>query len=248
MRAETVNEWIGLIAVLDKVGYVEKALAAIGGFVVGALLTGLLVQAITRLSTGQKVPRWVLHTLRLLGGIAVGWLVLLWVMGGGGSGIGGSGGFGFGPGSGNGTGDEKGKPASKTNNKPPDKELPGSSGATPLSIEVLSNDTLRGILKERYDPQRCYRIRPPDSDRATEGVRLPDETRLLTLREVKKLIDPEGEPAWRMVNLVLYEDSPDRRVDRVQDLKSWAESLRVKNPSGNVNVKIDDRLGKAPLK
>jgi len=242
-----MNEWIGLLAVGETVGYVEKALAVIGGFVIGGLLTGLLVQVITRLSTGQKVPRWVLHTLRLLGGIAVGWLVLLWVMGGGGSGLGGSGGFGFGPGSGSGTSDEKGKPASKTNEKPPDKERPGSAGPTPLSIEVLSNDTLRGILKDRYDPQHCYRVRPPDSDRATEGVRLPDNTRLLTLREIKKLVDPEGEPAWRTVILVLFEDSPDRDVDRVRDLKSWTESLRVKNPSGNVKVKIDDRFGKAPL-
>ncbi len=78
-------------------------------------------------------------------------------------------------------------------------------------------------------------------------IRLPDDSRLLTLPEVKKLIAPEGEPAWRTVILALYEDSPDRFVDRVRDLKSWTESLRVKNPSGNVHVKIDDRLGKAPL-
>ncbi len=164
-----MNEWFCLIAVWEKVGYLEKALAVIGGAVIGGLLTGLLAQTLTRFSTGQKVPRWILHGLRLLGGVALGSLVLLWVMGGGGSGVGGSGGFGLGPGSGSGPTEDKGKTPSKPNERPPTTAQPGAQGSQPLAIEVLSNDTLKQLLKDRYDPQHCYRVRPPDSDRTAKG-------------------------------------------------------------------------------
>src|SRR5436305_7925867 len=74
-----------------------RVLAIIGGAAIGAFVTGFLTQAIVRGYTGQKVPRWVVWTLRVLGGFAMGWLVYLIVYGHGGSLFGGFGGGG-GPG------------------------------------------------------------------------------------------------------------------------------------------------------
>src|SRR5947207_1355633 len=56
-----------------------------------------------------------------------------------------------------------------------------------------------------------------------------------------------GEPAWQKVVLVLYADSPDARVSRVNDLKRWAERLQVSG-GGRVQVDFDRPPGNAPLK
>src|SRR5258708_13951000 len=71
-----------------------RILAIVGGAAVGGFVTGFLTQAIVRGYTGQKVPRWVVWTLRILGGVAMGWLVYLIVYGHGGSLFGGFGGGG----------------------------------------------------------------------------------------------------------------------------------------------------------
>jgi hypothetical protein len=74
--------------------FILKLLAVAGGAAVGALLVGLVVQLAVRSMSTRPVPRPVLTTLRVLGAVAAGLAVWLWVFGPGGSGgFGGSGGW-----------------------------------------------------------------------------------------------------------------------------------------------------------
>lgn len=209
-------------------------LSLAGGFFLGGLVTGLVAQLIVAGISRQKMPRWVLNSIRLLGGLTVA-MLLFHFMGGGGSGLGGPGGWG-GSGSGTGTVEKDSTTAQKTRETNPEIDLP--AGTTPLEIEVLGNDAVEKIAgRETVASQRYYRLRQQEG------------SRLLTLDEIKKLINPEGEPKWRYVILVLYlEDGPDREVSRVRDLKKWAEGLRVKDPPGNVKVDTVTRPGKTPSK
>lgn len=77
---------------------VIRWLAVFGGAALGALLTGLIVKVLARFVTLRKVPQTPLTILRLLGGVALGWIVYLLVFGPGGPGFGfgGSGGWGWG--------------------------------------------------------------------------------------------------------------------------------------------------------
>ncbi len=85
---------------------VVKILAVVGGGVLGGVSLGLLAQLLAKAFTARRLPRWPALVVRLLGGIICGWLIALWLFGGGGPGIGGTGGWGFGSGSGKGEGEK----------------------------------------------------------------------------------------------------------------------------------------------
>lgn len=71
-----------------------KWLAVIGGAALGGLLCGLIVQLLGRALFHRALPKPALKVIRLLGGLALGLLVWLWVFGEGGmGGMGGSGGY-----------------------------------------------------------------------------------------------------------------------------------------------------------
>jgi len=233
------------LAVFESVSRVEKLLAVVGGFVLGALLTGLIVNVITRLTTGQKLPRIPIMVVRVLGGIIAGWLVMLWVMGGGGFGIGGSGGWGVGSGTGTGPSNTRDKDGNNTySNNETEKEKEKGKAVSPpqtvptLRIEVLGPTPLKELAgKKPFDLDQCYRVSTPDG------------RKLLTLAEVKKLIDPsEDEPAWRRIMLVIYNDSPNKDNRRVEDLKKWAETLLLKDPKEKIRVDFYEPEENAPLK
>src|SRR5262249_16507297 len=77
---------------------VVRILAVVGGGVLGGLGLGLLAQLLARAFTTKKLPRGPALVVRLLSGVICGWLIALWLFGGGGAGIGGVGwgGGGFG--------------------------------------------------------------------------------------------------------------------------------------------------------
>ena len=210
---------------------VVKILAVVGGAVVGGLGLGLLAQLLARAFSFQKMPPWPLRTVRLLGGGICGWLVALWLFGGGGAGIGGSGGgwFGSGPGKGN---DQKttevvkkdgeGKKATD-DGKAPDTET--------MRIEVLG----RAVLpKGDIDKERWYRVE------TEEG------SRLLTFAEVKEAVKrrQQKQPPLRRIAIVLYKDSPERSVPVVSQLIKWASELN----DGKMKVDFSQPDADAPLK
>jgi hypothetical protein len=215
----------------EKILLAEKILAVVGGAVMGGLLIGLLMQLLTRAFTAQKLPRWSQLTVRLLGAVIGGWLVALWVLGGGGAGFGGAGGWGFGSGPGPGKG-EKTVEVSKNdgNGKKNGGEIKTPAGAT-MRIEVLG----RAALSESdIRAERWYRI---ETDQGW---------RLLTFAEIKEAIknrQQENSPL-RRIEMVLYRDSPDKQLPVVSQLRTWASDLN----DGKMKVDISQPDADAPRK
>ena len=209
---------------------VVKILAVVGGGVVGGLGMGLLAQLLVRAFTTKKLPPWPVLTIRLLGGVICGWLVALWLFGGGGAGIGGMGGWGFGSGSGKSDGEKTTEVGKKD-----DKSKKSNGEATPpaeetLRIEVLGKDTLK---KADMDASRCYR------------VEIDERSRLLTMDEVKEAVRKRQakEPPLHRIEIVLYKDSPDERVPLVSRLRAWAADLN----NGKMKVDISQPDANAPM-
>src|SRR5262249_37749740 len=59
--------------------FVKNVLAAVGGGLLGALGTALLCVLLFKLLHVKKIPRRSVTLLSILGGIAVGWFVWLWL-------------------------------------------------------------------------------------------------------------------------------------------------------------------------
>jgi len=204
-----------------------RILAVAGAAALGGVLLGLLTQLIVKAMTTRKLPPWPLNTVRILGAVASGWLVALWLFGGGGPGLGGLGGFGLGSGSGRGEGDKK--PAEK------DKDGKGGGNTSPvapdesLRVEVLGDPALKRIAGGgALDPARSYRVSGAE--------------KLLTLAEVKDAIKQRQRqtPPLRRLVLVLYTDSPKEKLGRVDDLKTWADDLVV--PGTEDKLRVDFSL------
>lgn len=209
----------------EKILLAEKLLAVIGGAVMGALLVGLLTQLLTRAFTAQKLPRWSQLTVRLLGAVLGGWLVALWVLGGGGAG------FGFGSGS----GQTEGQKTGEVGNKDRDAKHAGNVWKAPVSeimrIEVLNKNTLS---ESDSQAKRWYRIE------MIEGLQLQ------TFAEIKQAIknrQQENPPLLR-IEIVLYKDSPDKQLPVVSDLQTWARELN----DGKMKVDISQPDADAPRK
>jgi hypothetical protein len=210
-----MTNWSVFAQTPDAVGLVVKALAVVGGAVLGGLFTGLLVQLLVKALLAQKVPRYPLLAFRVLGAVLAGWLVALFVFGGGGPGLGGLGGGGFG------SGDQK-NAAAKKDSAPKEGSDPAkdkSRDKAPegvLRVEVLTNPTIEKLLgPPAIVKQHFYRI---------EGAEAND---LLTLDDLKQKIRVRL-PALRRLDIVTREDSPDKDVPRVAELRQWAEDQKLK--------------------
>ncbi|HEY7157944.1 MAG TPA: hypothetical protein VH575_28560 [Gemmataceae bacterium] len=191
---------------------VVRALAVVGGGVLGGLGLGLLVQLLARVLTTKKLPRGPALVVRLLSGVICGWLIALWLFGGGGPGIGGAGGWGFGSGTGKGDGEKTAEVAKKDGEgKQSDGETKTPAEET-LRIEVLGDDTLK---KAGMDTSRRYR------------VEVGEGSRLLIFDEIKEEIKNRlrQQPPLRRVEIVVYKDSPDEGNPHVEKLKVWAGEL-----------------------
>jgi hypothetical protein len=204
---------------------VVKVLAVAGGVLVGGLGLGLLAQVLARTLYGGGVPKWLLQAIRVLGAIAGGWTVALFVFGSGsGSGLGfGGGGGGTGTGKEGATGGGAAPAVTSKEEAPPaDTRRESSSAGTEaggtLRIEVLGEGVKEG---------RFYRL---------EG-----ETKARTLEELKDAVEHvrQEKPGLKKVEIVLYENSPDRDRPAVTELQRWAKQKEL-TPT------IADAKGKAP--
>jgi hypothetical protein len=218
-----------LLAVGEQILLAEKILAVVGGAVVGGLVVGLLAQLVTRAFVMRKLPRMPLLVTRLLGAVIGGWLVTLWVLGGGGPGFGGIGGGWLG--SGTGEGEKTTQVAKKDGEVKKTNGEAKAPAAETLRIEVLGKGSL---TKPDVDASRYYRI---DTG---EGPRL------LTFAEVKEVVKKrqEEQPPLRRIEIVLYKDSPDERVPLVSQLKAWAGDL----DGGKMKVDVSQPDADAPRK
>jgi hypothetical protein len=218
-----------------------RCLAVAGAAALGGVLLGLLTQLVVKALTMQKVSRWPLNTVRVLGAVASGWLVALWLFGGGGPGIGGSGGWGFGSGSGRGDADKKAVEKDKdgTDKGGRGKDNTPVPADESLRVEVLGDPALmRTAGGGNFDPARCYRIVGAGGGK------------LLTLAEVKDAVkqrQQQSPPLWRLV-LVLYLDSPTEPAGRVADLKTWADDLVVPGTKDKLRVDIAQPGEAAPTR
>ena len=131
-----------------------KVLAVVGGAVLGALVTGGVVGLAVKALFGRKLPRYPAWGMRGLGAVLFGWLVALWVFGGGGGGIGGVGGWGIGSGTGRGDSTARtpttGQAVSPTASATAPSERPAA--AETLRIEVLGPAALKKLTAQFADP------------------------------------------------------------------------------------------------
>ncbi|HZV05479.1 MAG TPA: hypothetical protein VE999_10380 [Gemmataceae bacterium] len=203
---------------------VVKSLAVVGGGVGGGLGLGLLAQLLMRATMVRKPPRWSVLVVRLFGAIICGWLVALWLFGGGGPGIGGAGGWGFGTGSGQGNRKQETELGKKNKDGKESEITKQVSPRESLRIEVLGKDALPepDIVAERW-----YRIETGDGER------------LVAFDDVKEEIEKRQHenPPLRRIEIVLYKDSPDERVPIVSRLRSWAGDVN----GGKMKVDISRR-------
>jgi hypothetical protein len=205
-----MTSWARFAISFEHVGYLEKGLAVLGGAVVGGFLVGLLVRFLVKALSAQKVPPKIMLIVRLLGAVAAGWLVALWVWGGGGPGIGGSGGIGFGGGTGG------NKPPATESHKDQVRSDKGENAGREgvLRVEVLTNLAVEKLLgKEAVRAQRYYHVL------STE------EKDLLTLDELKEIIRKRAkeQPPPRRLDIVTGPESPVPELPRVNDLTRWAK-------------------------
>jgi hypothetical protein len=214
---------------------VIRVLAIVGGFALGGFGTGFLTQMVVKGYTGQQVPRWVLMVLRLLGGTALACLVYSLVYSQAGNDVLGHlfGGAGNNNKPGNSAPQATTPGTTPTDKTPPEKDKSSSAPVdkgSVLRIEVLGNEPLQEIAKrngQTFDPDHCYRIEEAEP------------MMLLTLKEARDYIRQRSdrEPPLRRIELVLYRDSPQKKVARVSDLKQWADDLTSKGEKVLVDYK-----------
>jgi hypothetical protein len=179
-----------------------KLLAVVGGAALGALAVGLVLRFCGIWLGAGKAPRRLGWLLRALGGIAGGWLVWLFVMGPGGSGLLGGGGSLFG---GRGTGPDSGRVVASP---PTHSAEPLSSARTPPAGSVAVSVTMLG--GKRVVDSRFYLL---------EGAAEP-----MTLNELKQAIKERRQqnPAVRVIEIKIYQDSVSSNHPAVKDLEQWA--------------------------
>ena len=88
-------------AITDSIRHPERPLAVFGGIALGAYLSVLLANLLYKRISKKPLPNWVSFSFRTLGGITGGWIVFIYLFGGGGDGIGGPGGTSNGSNNGN---------------------------------------------------------------------------------------------------------------------------------------------------
>jgi hypothetical protein len=190
-----------------------RVLAVIGGGAGGGLALGLLAQLLLRALSIRNSPRWSLGTIRLLGGVICGWLVALWLFGGGGPGIGGSGGFSLGSGSGSGETPKKG-PKSENENSGKSGDESKTPDEQTLRIEVLGANALKNADK---DASHCYRLDKQEGAHYLSFAEVKDEI----------LHRQQQQPPLRLIQIVLYKDSPDDNRPVVSQVKNWSRERNL---------------------
>ncbi|MSR54915.1 MAG: hypothetical protein EXS09_16755 [Gemmataceae bacterium] len=183
---------------------VMNFLAIAGGFLLGYVVTHLVLRLISKFTANKRLPALVERALRVIGGIIAAILVGLMVFGDGGWGFGGTGGANPG---GEGGGEQKQLPEPRKEAKTPEKVVPAPKVDEPISGSELNVTVL--------SPAAFPNI-----------FRFPMETEGLGLADAKKKLD-----AWKGSNrselknvyLMIYDDST---ADGHPDLKGFQDYAR----------------------
>lgn len=206
-----------MLGMLDLGMQILKGLAVAGGAAVGGLGSGLLFRLLVRFTLQRPVPQKVLLPIRLLGAVALGLAVWMWVSstGGLGPGLGGV----LGSGSNGGPSTETKREAGPTPESTAERTSPAPKPPAPESQPASNQDTLRVEILggDRVKQERFYLL---------EGEKEPR-----TLAEVRKAIQTRRQerdkPPLRGIVILIYGSSVARDHPAVKNLQKWAEDNRL---------------------
>jgi hypothetical protein len=179
--------------------------AVLGGAVLGALGTRLVVALLVRLLTRRRMPRTLLNFFSALGAVVVGLLVWLWLFGASGSG-GFGGGGGWWPFGGAGGGAGNNGAGGPTQRGPGDTAL--------RTVERSAKINMLG--GQRVQDNRFYVL---EMDRPRTLTELKET--LLQLRR--------DNPSLTEIEIVIYEDSVEQDGPAVRELVQWVEANGLKH-------------------
>ena len=198
-------------AVTDSIRHPERPLAVFGGIALGAYLSVLLANLLYKRISKKPLPNWVSFSFRTLGGITGGWVVFIYLFGGGGDGIGGP------PGAGNGRNNNKFTTPVATES-PADKDnqlKKNDPSKVVINLRVLTDESAKKIMQGNYQPKKYYLL----SDKPDELFDI--ESLLSHLNSVLKSSMIER------IDFVIGVDDPDRDTNRVRLVRNWAEANKV---------------------
>ena len=198
-------------AVTDSIRHPERPLAVFGGIALGAYLSVFLVNLLFKRISKKPLPNWVSFSFRLLGGITGGWIVFIYLFGGGGDGIGGPGG------AGNGRNNNKFTTPVATES-PADKDnqlKKNDPSKVVINLRVLTDESAKKMMQGNYQPKKYYLL----SDKPDELFDI--ESLLSHLNSVLKSSMIER------IDFVIGVDDPDRDTNRVRLVRNWAEANKV---------------------
>ena len=198
-------------AVTDSIRHPERPLAVFGGIALGAYLIVFLVNLLFKRISKKPLPNWVSFSFRLLGGITGGWIVFIYLFGGGGDGIGGPGG------AGNGRNNNKFTTPVATES-PADKDnqlKKNDPSKVVINLRVLTDESAKKMMQGNYQPKKYYLL----SDKPDELFDI--ESLLSHLNSVLKSSMIER------IDFVIGVDDPDRDTNRVRLVRNWAEANKV---------------------
>lgn len=175
----------GATLFLAELGSIEKfvitALAVAGGFLVGFLMTNLVLRLIFKFGLKRQAPEKLIRVLRFAGGVAAAIIVYLLLTGTGGLGLGGGGG---------GDSDKKGKENSSTpsNQEPPKKEPKKKEDAKPKDDDPRSGIVTVYLLRNDAPMKRMFRMgtdgEPLTLEELLDRIDKRPETKLPPVRQV----------------------------------------------------------------
>src|SRR5262249_39088037 len=113
-----------------------------------------------------------------------------------------------------------------------------ASAASQMRIEVLGDESLRKLKPTGpLDVSHCYRI--------------AGDQQLRTLAEIKQLVTRRltEKPPLKEIEIVLYKDSPARKVKRASDLETWLDELVAAQKKPVFTYLVNDKVPTdAPLR
>jgi len=185
---------------------IVKVLAIVGGAGLGGLVIGMLAGIIVKTVARRPAPRLVKNLVRLLGAVAAGLAVYLFVFGPGGGGLGGLG-WGLGGGDGGTTGHGHSTQSGPVGTR---QEQTSAPATAPARDQVLAIEMLGGA---RVKDNRFYLV---------EGEKEP-----ATLEELRKLLEKrlQTQPPLKAIDIVIREDSVSELDPAVKNLRLLAEQL-----------------------
>ena len=198
-------------AITDSIRHPERPLAVFGGIALGAYLSVLLANLLYKRISKKPLPNWVSLSFRTLGGITGGWIVFIYLFGGGGDGIGGPGGASNGSNNSNSSAPEVAKSAIEKDNQLKKNE----PSKVVINLRVLTDVAAKKMMQGKYQPKKHYLL----SDK-------PDE--LLDIESLLSHLNSALQASMiERIDFVIRVDDPDYGTYWVRLVRDWAEANKV---------------------